>query len=380
VKRIKVGIIGQGRSGRNIHGAHLVTDTDRYEIAMVADALESRRKRAAEEYGCEVCEDHHDLFKRRDLDLIVNSTPSHMHVPITLEILKAGFNALCEKPFASRARDVDRMIEAAAKAGKVLAVYQQSRFAPAFTQIRNIIDSGVLGRIVQVSISYSGFGRRWDWQTLTSWNGGNLLNTGPHPLDQALQFFGDGMPKVLCYMDRANTMGDAEDHVKLLLGGEGHPVIDLEISSCCMYPCFTYNVYGTLGGLKGSASRLEWKYFLPSEAPPQKLTTAPIERPDGIPAYCNEELKWHTGEWTFVPPPPAAIASQAAPGKALPQASSDVFAYMARRYYDMLYQTLTTGAPLLVTPEQVRRQIAVIEECQKQNPQIYPKKQRTGKG
>ena len=48
-------------------------------------------------------------------------------------------------------------------------------------------------------------------------NGGNLMNTGPHPLDQALQLFGEGMPRVACFMDRANTLGDAEDFVKVIL-------------------------------------------------------------------------------------------------------------------------------------------------------------------
>jgi len=115
-------------------------------------------------------------------------------------------------------------------------------------QVQKVIKSGVLGRIVQISIAFNGFSRRWDWQTMQSRNGGNLANTGPHPLDQALQLFGKGMPKVTCYMDHTdNSLGDAEDHVKVLLSGRGHPTIDLEVSSCCAYPCFVYNVYGTRG-------------------------------------------------------------------------------------------------------------------------------------
>ena len=114
-------------------------------------------------------------------------------------------------------------------------------------------------------------------------NGGNLLNTGPHLLDQALQLFGEGMPEVFCRMDRANTFGDAEDHVKLILSGEGHPLIDLEISSCCAYPCFTYNIYGTRGGLKGNTQSLEWKYYVPEEAPEQKLLEEPLRNEEGKP-------------------------------------------------------------------------------------------------
>ena len=350
MKTIRVGIIGQGRSGRDIHGAYLAKDK-RYKIAAAADPMADRRQRAREEFGCDVCEDYHELFARDDLDLIVNATQSQMHAPVSMEIMKAGFNCLCEKPLADSVKDVDRLIATSKKTGKLLAIYQQSRYAPYFQQVRKVIRSGVLGRIVQISIAFNGFSRRWDWQTLQRYQGGSLLNTGPHPLDQALQLFGEGMPRVTCFMDRANTAGDAEDHVKLLLSGEGHPVIDLEITSCCAYPSFTYSLYGTRGGLKGNTTKLEWKYFKPSEAPKIKLTERPLTKPDGTPAYCREDLKWHTGTWE--------------------QPAADKAKSMGAQFYDMLYKTLAKGAPLEITPEQVRRQIAVIEECQRQNPLIY---------
>ena len=123
------------------------------------------------------------------MDLVVNAAPSKFHVPLTLQFLEAGFNVLCDKPLASRAADVDRLIAAAERSGKTLAIFQQSRYSPAFVQLRRVIDSGVLGDIVQISLVSSGFSRRYDWQTLTAEMGGNLLNTGPHVLDQALQLF-----------------------------------------------------------------------------------------------------------------------------------------------------------------------------------------------
>jgi predicted dehydrogenase len=363
MKIVRVGIIGQGRSGRDIHGAYLVTDPRRFRIVGVADLLEDRRKRGASEYKCDAYADYHELLRRRDMDLVVNATPSCLHAPVTVEILKSGFHALCEKPMAPTVRDVDRMIAASKKAKRVLAIFQQSRFADYFQQVRQVIASGVLGRIVQVSIAFNGFSRRWDWQTLQSWNGGNLLNTGPHPLDQALQLFGDGMPDVRCFMDRANTFGDAEDHVKLVLRGRGHPLIDVEISSCCAYPCFTYNVYGTRGGMKGTPAGMEWKFFKAAEAPRQKLLVQPLAQPDGTPAYCGEALKWHTGQWPE--------QKQEAGGKAY--VASKPSPSMSAMFYTMLHNTLVKGTPLAITPQQVRRQIAVIEECHRQNPGIYGK-------
>jgi len=355
MKTVRVAIIGQGRSGRGIHGACLVKDPKRYCIAAVSDPLEERRKRAVEEYHCDVYADYRDLRKRKDLDLVINTTPSHLHVPVTLEFLNAGFNVLCEKPLARYAAEVDKLIAASKKSGKLLAIFQQSRYAPYFRQVQKVIRSGVLGRIVQISTAMSGFARRWDWQTLQENNGGNLLNTGPHPLDQVLVLFGEGMPRVNCFMDRANTFGDAEDYVKVILSGDKNPVIDLEISSCQAYPGPAYVVQGTRGGLKATTGAAEWRYFKPSEAPKQKLIRTPIVNAEGLPAYVSEKLTWHEEKWE-VPPKQA-----------------DLYGGMAAQFYGDLYRTLTAGRPLEITPQQVRRQIAVIEECQRQNPRIYRK-------
>ncbi len=366
MKIIRVGIIGQGRSGRDIHGAYLSTDTRRFKIVAAVDPIKDRRKWAAREYQCDVYADYRDLLKRRDIDLVVNATPSCLHAPITVAGLKAGFNVLCEKPMAATVKDADRMIAASKKARRILAIFQQARYGEYFQQVRKVIESGVLGRIVQIFVAFNGFSRRWDWQTLQEWNGGSLLNTGPHPLDQALQLFGDGMPEVRCFMDRANTFGDAEDHVKLILSGQGHPLIDMEVSCCCAYPC-TYNIYGTRGGMKGTQAAMEWRYFKLSEAPRQKLLVKSFNTPNGSPGYCAETLKWHQGQW---PQQPAATAGGKGYVAAKPSSS------MSAMFYTMLYNTLVKKTPLAITPAQIRRQIAIIEECQRQNPRIY-RKQRS---
>lgn len=350
MKQIKVAIIGQGRCGRDIHGAYLKTD-NRFKITAVVDLLADRRQRAEKEYGCKTFSDYRELFDRRDIDIVVNSTPSHLHYPITMDLLNHGFNVMCDKPMAGKASEVDDMMEAARKSGRLLAIFQQSRYAPYFQQVKKIIDSGILGRIVQISIAFNGFARRWDWQCIKEYNGGNLYNTGPHPLDQALQLLdAKEMPSVTCFMDRANTFGDAEDYVKLILKAAGRPVIDLEISSCCAYPCFTYNVQGTRGGLKGSMEHIDWKYFKPSEAPKQHLLRTPLMHEDGTPAYCSEKLKWYEESWD------------------VPIEEKDLFSTISGKFYNMLYDVMTKGAPLEITPEQVRQQIAVIEEAHRQNP------------
>lgn len=354
MKKLRVVILGQGRSGAGIHGKYLVTDNEKYEIVAVVDPIKERRERAEKEYGCKAYEHYSELYKRDDIDLIINAAPSHMHVPITLELLERGYNVLSEKPLAGKAEEVDKLIETSSKGDNRLFVFQQSRFAPYFKKVREIIDSGVLGRIIQVSIAFNGFVRRWDWQCITECNGGSLLNTGPHPLDQALQLFGtDMLPEVTCIMDRVNTFGNAEDYVKIILKGNNRPVIDLEISSCCAYPSFTYNIQGQYGGLNGSMQHIDWKYYKIDEAPEQHLIKTPLRTIDGEPAYCVEDLKWYEESWD------------------VPEDKKDLFNAMCREYYDCLYNTLVKNEQFEIKLEEVKNQIAVIEECHRQNPHIW---------
>jgi scyllo-inositol 2-dehydrogenase (NADP+) len=354
-KVIKVGIIGQGRSGRDIHGNLLVRLPDYYRITAVADGMADRQSLAKKEYGCNAYSTWQEMVENEELDLVVNASPSHLHYSISLELLERGFNVLCEKPLAKTAEEVDRLIEASERTGSILAVFQQSRYLPAFEQIRKVIESGVLGRIVQVDFTSSNFARRWDWQTLQSNNGGNLMNTGPHSVDQALQLFGsDSMPQVTCIMDRVNTFGDAEDYVKLILRGPGCPTIDLEISSCSAFPRDAFIVQGSNGGLHGNSQRLEWTYFKPEEAPHQQLQREPLVNKAGLPAYCSEELQWYSDQWEL----------------SLPEGKT-TFNLMTEQLYMMLYRTIVEGAALEITPRQIHLQMAVMEECRRQNPHIY---------
>jgi scyllo-inositol 2-dehydrogenase (NADP+) len=343
---LRVGILGQGRSGRNIHAEYL-KDDPRFAIVAVADLLADRRERAEREYGCATYANVDDLLARKDLDLVVNALPSHLHAPITLRGIESGHNVLCEKPLARYAAEVDALIAASERQGRLLAIFQQSRFAPYFVKIREVIASGVLGRIVAIKIRFNGYARRWDWQTLQEYAAGSLLNTGPHPVDQALQLLAyDGMPSVWCKMDRVNSYGDAEDYVKLIMTAPDRPLVDLEISSCDAYPRYTYQLQGSRGGLAGTTSHLDWRYFDPAMAPAQVLIREPLPGP----SYCSEELPWQQASWD------------------VPQEQEDLFHSMSGRIYSNLYDVLTKAAALVVTPAEVRQQIAVIEECHRQNP------------
>lgn len=350
MKVLNVAILGQGRSGLDIHGAWLPND-QRFKITAVVDALPERREKAQRLFGCDVYADYRELFGREDIDLVVNALPSHFHPPVTIDLLQHGFNVMTEKPMAKTAQQVDEMIAAAEQSGKMLAVFQQSRFASYYQKVKEVIASGKLGRIIQISIQFDGYARRWDWQCCQEFGAGSLYNTGPHPVDQALDLldYRQGMPDIFCKMDRVNTFGDAEDYVKLILTAPDRPLVDVEISSCNAYPNYTYQVQGDRGGLQGSLTEMKWRYFKGEEAPEQHLIKTPLMKPDGSPAYCSEDLHWYEESWQA--------------GE-----NDSPFTTAVERMYGTLYDHLVFGKPLVVTPAQVRQQIAVMEKCHEMNP------------
>lgn len=349
MKKLNVAIIGQGRSGRDIHGAFFRSEAnDHFNVVAVVDELADRRARAKEEYGCDVYASHKELYGRNDIDLVVNSSYSHLHYPITMEMLTHGFNVVVEKPFCARTEEADAMIRAAREHNRMLCIFQQSHFAPYYRRIREIMDSGVLGRIIQVSIHFSGYGRRWDWQVSQRYAGGHLRNTGPHPLEQALDILNsDEMPAIYSRLDRVNSFGDAEDYAKVLMLMPGKPVIDVEISSSNAYSDFTYLIHGDRGSLKATLNHISYQYFKQEEAPEQHFTFDPICKPDGTPAYCRENLDWHKFEEDL---------------------TGTAFDTAVKAYYENIYQHLTNGEELVIKPEKIKQMVALFEEVHRQNP------------
>jgi len=350
MKKIRVAIIGYGRSGRDIHTRLLSQIQDLFEIVAIVDNDSQRQEMIKAENSCEVLSDYTQLYSRSDIDLVVNASFSHFHAPISIDLLKHGFNVMSEKPATSSTAEFKEIMKTSKETGKSYFVFQQYRFAPSYVKLKEVIKSGVLGRIVQVNLNYSGFSRRWDWQTVQAFVAGSLFNTGPHPVDQALDLMGfpDDV-KVTCVMDTAHTYGDGEDYVKLILRATEAPVLDVEISSCNAYSDYTYLVQGTRGTLKGDTKKLDWKYYIDSVEQKQRLIMESLRNEKGEPIYCSENLSFNTDSWSVE-------------GKEV-----DDFNAKGLTLYRELYQCMLGNQTFLITQEQVLKQIGVIEESHKQN-------------
>lgn len=92
-----------------------------------------------------------DALRRTEPDLAVNLTPPALHRPVIETVLAAGCDVLTEKPLAPNFADARAIVDAANAAGRALSVMQNRRHHPAIVRLREGVESGALGDVVQLS-------------------------------------------------------------------------------------------------------------------------------------------------------------------------------------------------------------------------------------
>ena len=351
MKKLNVAIIGQGRSGKNIHGKYFLSEDNLYyNVKYVVEEDAFRREVSAERYeGCTVLDDYKKLYDIDDIDLVVNATYSETHYSITRDLLLHGKNVLVEKPFARSRYECDELIRIAKEKGVTLAVFQQTFLAPLYEFTYELAKSGKLGEIQQISIHYNNFARRWDWQTLQKKCAGGAYNTGPHPIGMALGFLDFDKEAKVVYSKLAAgmTLGDSDDYAKILLTAPGKPLVDVEISSLDAYANFTIKMQGTRGSYKANHSEYEMTYVVDGENVERTVSDTFIKDEKGEPIYCSEQLVKHVESGKF---------------------SGTAFDIGAANLYRQLYELITEGKPMTVTPAMAADVISVIETIHATNP------------
>ena len=351
MKKLNVAIIGQGRSGKDIHGKYYRSEDNKYyNVKYVVDADEFRRGVAEEIYpGCKTFSDYTELFAFDDIDLVVNASFSQMHYPITKDLLLHGKNVLVEKPFGRSRFECDELIKTAKDKNVTLAVFQQTFFAPFYVFTKELADSGKLGEIKQISVRYNGFARRWDWQTLQKNCAGSTYNTGPHPIGIGLGLidFDKDAKVVYSKLDTALTSGDADDYAKIIISAPGKPVVDIEISSIDAYSGYNVKLQGTRGTFKATPKSYEMTYIVDGENIERPVIEEFLKNDEGNPIYCSEKLVKHVEAENF---------------------NGTAFDIGTASLYEQLYFKITEGKPMTVTPEMAAEIISVIETVHAQNP------------
>lgn len=156
------------------------------------------------------------------VDAVYLATPVFLHAPQAIAALEAGKDVLVEKPMALNAEQARSMVDVAGRTGRRLAVAYFRRFWPRFERVRQILESGRLGRIVQVRVAL----QSWycpppddakSWRVVPALGGGGVLaDVGSHRLDLLAWWF--GLPERIVADCQTMTQDyAAEDSANLLM-------------------------------------------------------------------------------------------------------------------------------------------------------------------
>jgi predicted dehydrogenase len=246
-----------------MHCAELQGREDKFRIVAACDTAGARRDRMAERYGCATYRRVADLIADENVELVDIATLSTDHTPHALLALRAGKDVFLEKPIAVSYGEARKLKTAEKRSRGRVYVRHNRRFEPAFQHIREIMASGILGEIHEIKLRRGSYQRRDDWQTLTRCGGGQLLNWGPHIIDHALRLLESPPADIWGDLKKIAAVGDAEDHLKVLLKGKNGRVVDLEISGAACIPEPEYIVSGSRGGLVCRGDEITMRYLNP---------------------------------------------------------------------------------------------------------------------
>ncbi len=284
-KPIKTAVIGMGRSGWGIHAKQLKERGD-YQIVSVADPNEAVRQRFAKELGCEVFDGIDSLLKATDAELVVVATPNHLHVEDTLKVIETGRHCVVEKPIAFDYAGGKKLIEGAKRTGMKVFAHHQRRFSDEFLFLKEIIGSGILGQVFEIRLSWGGYARRNDWQTLAKYDGGLLNNHGPHAMDMILNIVDSPVLSVCGDLKHVKDAGDVDDHFHLFMKTGKGQVLDVMVSSSQALAMPRTLILGSCGTLLADNDKeAKLRYYDPKAVEPRQVI-------EGFGPGTPEELPW----------------------------------------------------------------------------------------
>jgi len=251
-KELRIGLIGRGLMARTHTNAYkrigdFFPELEyRPVLKAVCARSEDKIKEFAAQWGYESYEtDWKALIARDDIDAVDICTPNSTHAEIAIAAAEAGKMILCEKPLSRTVEEGQRMVDAINKAGVKNTVWYNYRRVPAVTLIKQIVDSGKLGRIFHYRANFlqdwtispelpQGGEALWRLDAATAGSGvtGDLL---AHCIDTAMWLNG-GITDVSAM---------TETFIKERVHQESGKVQKVNIDDACVFHCHFAN--GSLG-------------------------------------------------------------------------------------------------------------------------------------
>lgn len=189
---MRFGLVGAGKIGKL--RASAIGKHPGGSLVAVYDPREDARREVAAAAGARACASLDELLEVQ-MDAVIVSSPVHLHVEPCLRAFERRLHVLCEKPLTHTVETSRELVRAAAAAGRVLAVGFNLRYYPAFSFMKDVIESGRIGVLDHIRVfgGHEGlpkFVHNWEYRAPES-GGGAMWDVGIHMTDLARYYLGD---------------------------------------------------------------------------------------------------------------------------------------------------------------------------------------------
>ena len=200
-------VIGYGGMG-SWHTRKVKNEMGEYAELIGIYDIDPARNKVAEENGIHAFASREELLADERIDLVTVATPNDYHKEIVMAALRAGKNAISEKPVTICSADLEEMIACANECGKLFTVHQNRRWDEDYLTMKKLLDDGTLGKVFRIESRVQGSrGIPGDWRNQKQHGGGMVFDWGIHLLDQALMMT---LPRKLktVYADLTNVTNE----------------------------------------------------------------------------------------------------------------------------------------------------------------------------
>ena len=231
---VKIGVVGAGAIAQLAH-LPVLSKMRGAELVAVCDNDGPKARALADRFGIpDTFTDIEDLLALDQLDALVIATPNHLHEPHTLAALASKRHVLCERPLSLTSRGVERILAAATRADRTVAVANNHRYRTDVQTLSRFIAGGELGKIVGMRAGAYHFKRPpdgWRYRRAES-GGGAFLDYGVPLLDLALWLADNPEPaRVTAHMDRGRGASAVEEAMAVQLECVGGASFLFDVSS-----------------------------------------------------------------------------------------------------------------------------------------------------
>src|SRR5690606_477331 len=143
---IKAGLLAYGMSGKVFHAPFLETHAGFNLTAIV----ERSKNEALKDYpNVKIFRSSEALLADEEIELVVVNTPNYTHYELAKAALNAGKHVLIEKPLSVLRAEAEELFSLAFRKGLKVFAYQNRRFDSDFLSVKEVLESGKIGKIVE---------------------------------------------------------------------------------------------------------------------------------------------------------------------------------------------------------------------------------------